>query len=106
MSIRHQQEKADLLIVAETWEREALVKRALAKIKRQQTLKRGMEDYQAQQAAILKQNTLREDHIPSVLRPRIVNISGKKVGKDGWSISVPDDRMKEAQKLIGGKHVS
>ncbi len=105
MSERHQQEKANLLIQCETWDREVAIQRALEKIQRTQTQALRGQDYQAQQAAILRQNRLGEAHIPSTLQPRIINISGKKLARDGWSILVSDDRIKEAQKIIGGKRV-
>lgn len=101
MSIRHQREKADLLIAAETWEREVEVKRALEKIQRAQTLERRQEDYHAQQVAVLKQNLLGENWISSTLKPRIVQ--GLRKTRQGWGIFVPDDSLKAAKALIGGK---
>ncbi len=105
MSIRHQQEKANLLIQCETWDREVAVKRALEKIQRTQTQAQREQDYQTQQAAILKQNSLGENWISSTLKPRMVQYGKDPLNliRQGWSIFVPDDRMKEAQKIIGGK---
>lgn len=98
MSIRHQQEKADLLIAAETWKREVEVKRVLDKVTKAQVLEQRQQDYQGQQAAILKQNSLGENWITSILRPKIVQ-GPRKTMMNGWSIFVPDDSIKEAKTL-------